>query len=633
MTRFAMRAAFGGLLFGSVLFGSGDPGGSAQAQTVEDLSHLSLEELANITVTSISRRPEALSQAPASVYVITAEDIRRSGAVNVPEALRLAPNLEVAQLNAYNYAVAARGFNSPESSNKLLVLVDGRSVYSPFAATVFWESVDVPLADIDRIEVVSGPGGTLWGANAVNGVVNIITRHTRDTRGMLVDAGVGNRDRQAFVRTGGAIGENAFARVYASGFDRSNTRPALPNDPTEDAFAGVQAGFRADVARGDDAYTLQGDLYRNRTAFLAQSLYGGNLLGRWTRQLDTGSSLEVQAYYDLKVRDYAVATDRLHSLDVQAQHTLTLGERHRFVWGGEYRLWHSSFRTFGPFHFAEPTANLSVGGVFAQDEFALRPDLKLTVGVKVEGNSYTGLDVLPNARLAWQVADRHMLWAAASRAVRTPSRIDRELEATGILAPAGDFRNETVTAFELGYRGQPTARTSLSLSAFYNIYDDLRTTGTTAGGLPLTIDNGLKGETYGMEGWGSWQVTDRWRLAAGASWLEEEFRLKPGATDLSGFQAAGQDPVYQGQIRSELTLSDGVELDVAVRRVGRVFPSQVPAYTALDAHVGWRVAPSLHVSLHGLNLLDSRHLEVNDPGTSPPRTIGRSVYARFRAGF
>ncbi|WP_051340242.1 TonB-dependent receptor plug domain-containing protein [Azospirillum halopraeferens] len=605
---------------------------AAGAQSVEDLSRLSIEELTQVRVTSVSKRSEPLSTAAASVYVITAEDIRRSGAISIPQALRLAPNLDVAQLNAYNHAIAARGFNSPESSNKLLVLVDGRSVYSPFAATVFWEGVDVPVADIERIEVISGPGGTLWGANAVNGVINIITRSADRSQGTLVETAIGNADRGGTVRYGGRIGETGAMRVYAGGFDRSRTDPVLPGDAAEDGFRGGQVGFRGDFAVGDDAYTVQGDLYRRRTEFLDQSLYGGNLLGRWTRSFADGASLDVRTYYDRKTRDYAVATDVLQTWDVQVQHNRRVGTRHELVVGAGYRRWRSEFTSLVAFGFADPTATLTVANVFAQDTIALAPDLHLTLGLKVEHNSYTGTDALPNVRLGWRVADDHMLWTAASRAVRTPSRIDRELEAPGILVPARDFRNETLTAFEIGYRGQPTGDSTLSVTGFYHVYDDLRSLGTTPGGR-LSFMNGLEGRTYGVEAWGSYDVTPGWRLRAGGTWLHKELSAKDGMTDLSDLQAAGQDPNHHAQIRSEMDLASDLSLDVALRRVGRVSPSGVPAYTELDAHLLWQVSPSLTVSLHGLNLLQAQHQEVIAPGTSPPRGIGRSVYARLRAEF
>lgn len=609
---------------------------AAPAQTVEDLSTLSLEELGTIKVTSISKRPERLSDAAAAVYVITAEDIRRSGATSLPEALRLAPNLEVARLNTAGYSVSARGFNSPEAANKLQVMVDGRSVYSPVASTVFWEAINVPLSEIERIEVVSGPGGTLWGANAVNGVVNVITRPAADSQGGFAEIGAGSGERNGTLRYGVKAADGGLAlRGYLTGFDRRSSFAAVPGDVTTDAFDGSQAGFRLDgvAAGGAASYTLQGDLFHNHTEWLDTSLHGGNLLGRWTHRLDDGSSVQLQAYYDQQTRDYAVATDRLETVDVQAQHNLALGSRHQLVWGAQYRVWQSAFRSRVSLGFPEDDATISLGSLFAQDEVTLAPKLKLTVGMKAEYNSYSGFDILPNLRLAWRLSDDHLLWTAVSRSVRTPSRVDRELSGAGILAPSPDFQSERLVAYEVGYRGRPVANSRVALSAFYNVYDDLRTTSLTDGGLPIMLRNDMEGNTYGIEGWGSYGLTSWWTLHAGANWLHKNLRLKPGASDLSNFQAAGQDPAYQLQLRSQMNLTPEVEFDATLRRVGRVAVSNVPAYTEADLHLGWHVTPSLELSLFGQNLLHARHLEAYDPSSTTPRAIGRSVYARMRAGF
>ncbi|KAA0595298.1 iron complex outermembrane receptor protein [Azospirillum lipoferum] len=613
---------------------------AAPAQTIEDLSTLSIEELGAIKVTSISKRPEPLSDAAAAVYVITAEDIRRSGATSLPEALRLAPNLEVARLNTAGYTVTARGFNSPESSNKLQVMVDGRSVYSPVASTVFWEGVNVPLSEIERIEVVSGPGGTLWGANAVNGVVNVITRSAGDSTGGFAEVGAGSGERNGTLRYGVKAADGAMAlRGYLTGFDRRSSFAVTRGDASTDAFDGSQAGFRLDGKTGDGAaggaasYTLQGDLYRNHTEWLDTTLHGGNLLGRWTHKLGDGSSVQLQAYYDQQNRDYLVATDRVQTFDVQAQHNVALGSRHQLVWGAQYRVWQSAFRSLVAFGFPDEDKTISLGSLFAQDEVTLAPKLKLTVGLKAEYNSYSGFDLLPNLRLAWRLSDAHMLWTAVSRSVRTPSRIDRELSGGGILAPSPDFQSERLTAYEVGYRGQPTANSRVALSAFYNVYDDLRTTSMTGGGLPIMLRNDMEGSTYGVEGWGSYGLTSWWTLHAGANWLHKSLRLKPGANDLSRFQAAGQDPAYQLQLRSRMNLTPEVEFDATLRRVGRVAVSNVPAYTEADLHLGWHVTPALELSLFGQNLLHARHLEAYDPSNNAPRAIGRSIYARLRVGF
>lgn len=612
---------------------------AADGKGVEDLRNLSIEDLANIKVTSVAKRSEPINQAPASVYVITREDIRRSGATSLPEILRLAPNLEVAQINGYYYAISARGFNSFEASNKLLVLIDGRSVYSPVHSGVFWENIDIRPADIERIEVVSGPAGTLWGANTVNGVINITTRNSADTQGPEVEAIAGNQERSANVRFGGKIGDDTTYRLYALSFHRDSL-PKAPGDPSFDAFRGTQGGFRVDTVRGQDALTLTGDIYANKVETPGgEQLSGDNLNARWSRQLSAGGAVTVQAYYDRFHRSITgVFADDLDTFDVQAQHNFTLGERQQFVWGAGVRRWRDNFTVTGPFGFLQPRKTLDLANLFVQDEIALRPNLKLTLGLKLENNNYSGSDWMPNARLAWTFDERTLLWGAISRGVRTPTRIDRELQGLGILAPSDGFQSETVVAYELGYRGQPTSNTTLSVSAFYNIYDDLRTDELTGGGFPLYFGNGLKADTYGVEAWGSWNVADWWRLKAGVNTLHRDLRLKPGHTDFSRYQAAGTDPAYQAQLRSQMNLADDWTLDLALRNVGRVHQpltgvELVRPYTEADARVGWRLNDNLEVSLAGFNLLNPKHLEINDVSTAPLRWVPRTWYLSLRLGF
>jgi len=600
----------------------------AAASEVRDLSSLSLEELGDINVTSVSKRDEPLSRAPAAVFVITREDIRRSGAINLPEALRLAPNLDVARMNTAAYTVTARGFNSPESANKLLVLIDGRSVYTPLASTVFWESQGVVLADIERIEVISGAGGTLWGANAVNGVINVITRRADTAQGPLVVAAAGSHDDSLAMRFGARLGENAAFRVYgqARRGDFGGAGPLAADAP----FNSAQGGFRIDGDAGADSFTLQGDLYRNKADLLDTRLKGENLLGRWRRALGGDSAVQLQAYYDKATRDYLVASDGLETFDVQLQHNLSLGPRHQVVWGANYRTWKSEFNSLVAFGFAQPTKTLDLASLFVQDNIDLTRGLTLTLGLKLEDNSYSGLDSLPTARLAWQPNERTLFWSSASRAVRTPSRIDRELEARPIFTPSPDFASEKLTAFELGYRGQPTPRLSLSVAAFYNLYGDLRTASLTNGRLPLFLANDLGGNTHGLEAWGTYTVTPWWRLNFGASALKKDLKLDAGRTDLTRKQAAGQDPAYRAQLRSQMNLGDRVELDVALRTVGRVSPSNVPAYTEADVRIGYRLTDTLEVSLAGANLLHDDHLEVIDPSTAPVTAIPRTVLLTLR---
>ena len=619
---------------------------AARAQS-PDLQQLSIEQLADVQVTSVSRRPEALSKAPAAVFVITAEDIRRSGAGSLPEVLRLAPNLEVARMNGFAYTVTARGFNSPESANKLLVLIDGRSVYSPLASTVFWENIDVPLADIARIEVVSGPGGTLYGANAVNGVISIITKNAADSQGGLLDvrAGVSGGYR-TMLRFGVTPWEGGSLRLYGQAARNGGTDPVLATDVTRTGFARADGGFRFDQVLDNDTFTLQGDVFANHTPQTdLERTRGASLVGRWTRLFDSGSSLETQIDFDDNTRILpAIAREQLQTLDFQIQHNTSLGWNDTFIWGGEYRQSKESFYTGGPFNFADPTTTISIGNAFAQEEIPVAENLKLTLGLKLEDNSYSGLDLMPNARLAWQATEADMIWGAISRAVRTPSKIDRELEAPGILVPAPDFGSEVLTAYELGYRGEPTPQISLSASLFYNVYDDLRSDrGTPVTVFPIQLINGTSGQTYGLEVWAKYGVTDWWRLSAGFNWLNRNFRVNNGVVDFARGQSEGQDPATQAQLRSNMNLFENWELDGALRTVGKVTQvipnapggqiSLVPGYVEADMRIGWHVTASTELAFSALNLLHQRHLEARDPSTYSPQYTPRTFVLNLRQSF
>src|SRR6185503_18357941 len=453
-------------------------GPSYAATTTTDLTELSLDDLMNIEITSVSKKTERLSEAAASIFVITREDIRQSGYNSIPEVLRLAPNLQVARVDSSQYAITARGFNST-TANKLLVLIDGRTVYTPLFSGVFWDAQDTLLEDIERIEVISGPGGTLWGSNAVNGVINIITRRSQDTKGGLVSLGGGTKDRVAGVRYGANLGENATFRVYGKGFDRENT--TLGNGMNvEDAWKKGQVGFRTDWMQGSDALTLQGDGYTGTIAQVGddKSISGANMLGRWNRTFQDGSALQVQAYFDRTRRVYpGVFKEQLDTYDIEAQHRFQVGERHELVLGGGYRMMHDAVTNGTGLAFLPSVFPLTRINGFIQDSIALHERLKLTLGVKLETNSYTGLEVQPNARLAWKFKDDALLWAAISRAVRVPSRLDTNLFAPGqppfLLAGGRNFRAEKVIAYEVGYRAQLTPQASLSVSTYYNMYGDL----------------------------------------------------------------------------------------------------------------------------------------------------------------
>ena len=607
--------------------------GDSAGPTLDELRNLSIDELANIKVTSLSKRPKALSEAPAAVYVITGDDIRRSGATNLPEALRLAPNLEVAQLNAYSWAITARGFNSPETANKLLVLINGRSVYEPIASGVLWQQVDIDMTNVERIEVISGPGGTIWGANAVNGVINVITSQARAAQGPAVQVSAGGYERSASLRYGGKLGADSWYKIYAHAFGYDATRPVNPADTSNDAFSGGNAVVRLGGAWRDADWSLKGETYSSQIADNGGTFTGQSYAAAWSRTGDTGVSTAVNAWFSRDIRNEPTLYESREAFDIEFQRARHWG-RHQLMWGGEFRYWWENFQSFNAFHFADPKTNISIGSVFVQDEMALTSRLRLTLGLKGETNSYSGFDWLPNVRLAWQPDDGQLVWAAVSRAVRTPNRIERELEASNFLVPAPDFKAEKLTAIEAGWRGQPWQRLSLSVSAFYNRYTDLRTDAyTPVTIIPLQLQNGGQGTTWGLEAWGRFDVSDTWRLSAGANWLHKKFRLKPGAVDIINLGVQGQDPDYQAQIRSQWQLSKSVELDLALRAVGAVDLAPVKAYQEADAHIEWRVTDKLSLALDGHNLLHAYHIEVWDPSTAPVRYIPRSVFATLRYGF
>ncbi len=603
-----------------------------------DLSSLSIEELGDIEISSVSKKPEPLRGAASSVYVITRDDIRRYGATSIPEILRLAPNLQVARVDASQYAITARGFNST-TANKLLVLIDGRTVYTPLFSGVFWDVQDTLIEDIERIEVISGPGGTLWGSNAVNGVINIITRNSRDTVGGLASGAAGTDERGGAARFGAKLGEHATYRVYGKGFARDNTENSADKS-ARDAWSKGQLGLRMDWAKAGESVMLDGSAYGgsidqrgNKNKFIS----GAHLLGRWNRALKNDSAIQVQTYYDLTRRDYPGAFgETLHTFDIDLQHRLPLAARHDFVWGGGYRLLHDEVDNEGVLAFLPAKRNLQLANVFVQDAIALTESLELTLGAKLEYNVYTRFEIQPNARLAWDLRDYGLLWSAVSRTVRTPSRLDRELFAPGnppfLIAGGPDFKSENLVAYELGYRVQPFAQASLSISTFYNVYDNLRSVEPVAGVLPpFVIDNEMEGETYGVETWGSYRVLEWWRLGAGYNFLKKRLRLKPGSRDPTGVRAAGNDPEHQFSARSAINLPHNLEFDLALRWIDRLPAPTVSGYATLDARLGWHVSKNLELSLAGFNLTHRRHPEF---GAKPARSeLGRSFLTRLLWNF
>ena len=605
---------------------------TARAQSVEDLQRLSLEQLANVSVTSVSRRPEPLSDAAAAIYVITAEDIRRSGSVRLAEVLRLAPNLEVQQVNGQAYAVSARGFDSVIAANKLLVMVDGRSIYSPIHSETFWDQLQVPLDDIDRIEVISGPGGTQWGANAVNGVINIITKDSASTQGALLNLKLGTIDQNGLVQYGGKFGANGTYRVYGQGLGEGPTIMRSTDGSAGDQWHGAQTGFRTDWHGVVDTVMVEGDFYRNNDALLNGRQYGGDLTGRWDRRLDGGANLEVQSSYDEEHRYELGGSDYYAAYDLQAQHTFSFG-RNLIVYGAEFQsISDKLVQTSTGFQFMPQSSWIGIGDTFAQDTVSLTNALKLTLGTKVQYSSYTGLDVLPSIRLGWKVTDTNFLWTAVSRAVRTPSRIDRDLEEPHILALAPDFESEKLIAYEVGYRTQPTPQTSLSVSLYYNQYSDLRTEDFLPAGSPALIQfrNDEVGQTYGVEAWGDWRVLSWWKLSAGVNLMHKDLHVvatPPGvrATDYAG----GDDPGYQYSFRSSMNLPHDLELDFGFQVVDQLPNPVVASYVQANARIAWHVTPTTELSLSGYNLIGAYQVQAITPGT-PAFAPQRSIYLGLR---
>jgi iron complex outermembrane receptor protein len=598
----------------------------------EELADLSLEDLANLEVTSVSRRAERLADAPASLFVITGEDIRRSGVTSLPEALRLAPNLEVARVDAGRYAISARGFNN-SVGNKLLVLIDGRTIYTPLFSGVFWDAQDTLLEDIERIEVISGPGATQWGANAVNGVINVITRRASSTVGTVAEAGFGNRERGIAARQGFALDDGAM-RVYGKFFDRDHSVRA---DGAVVPLIGHngQAGFRGDWGTVASGFTHQGDAYRGaiqQASGRDTRISGGNLLGRWNRQFGSADRLQVQAYVDNTVRDVpGTFGERLNTVDLDLQHGFQAIPGHAVTWGGGHRRSYDQVSNTGMLAFIPASTTLKWTNVFLQDEIALREDLHLTVGGKVEWNPYTGGEFLPSVRLAWKPQPNQLVWGALSRAVRAPSRLDRELFIPGqppfFLAGGPDFRSEVAKVFELGYRAQPSPRLSYSVTGFYALYDHLRTL-EPAGGGALVLGNKMEGKTRGIETWGTYQVFSSWRLSAAAVFLTEDLRLRPDSGDTTGVAAAGNDPKRQFTMRSSFDLSSEQQLDIMARHVGELPNPRVPAYTAIDARFAWRFQRDLELSATAQNMFDRRHPEF---GAAASRSeIERGIFLRLK---
>jgi iron complex outermembrane receptor protein len=616
-------------------------GQSEKSPSANDLKQLSVEELMNIEVTLVSRSPEKLTEVPSAIQVITGEDIRHSGATNIPEALRLVSNLQVAQLHANAWIISSRGFNTI-FANKLLVMIDGRTVYTPLFGGVVWELQNVLLEDVDRIEVVSGPGGTLWGANAVNGVINIITKSSKETQGLYASglAGTFVNNMEA-LRYGGRVGQKIHYRVYGQHYDRNPTTKADGTEYT-DAWGMTQGGFKMDFTPSEkNAYVLQGDYYGGTKKTLGgnSDFDGQNVLGRWMHTISDRSDLMLQMYFDRYYRDDVPgqASDEMKTFDMDFQYRFPIAKRHSILVGTGYRVVHDNTisRTAGVAILPQKKELDLING-FIQDEISLARQVKFTIGTKVLHNVYTGIEVQPSARIAFSIREKNTLWAAVSRAVRTPSRYDVDFYLPSTLQPpnvasvAGgpNFVSEKVVAYELGYRIQPNAKSSFSISTFYNVYSDVYSVENLPGTLTYQIQNGSEGKSWGAEFAGTYQVLKGWRLRAGYTYINKKLEAKPGHNF---------DPVYLGNdARNQVMIHSMVELpfkihfDVAARYLDSlpktIATTAVPRYFTFDTRIAYSYK-WIELSVVGQNLFTEKHQEFQS------LNIPRSVYAKLSVRF
>lgn len=644
---------------------------------------LSVEDLLNVEVTSVAKKAQSLNDAAAAVFVISNEDIKRSGATNIPDALRLAPGLDVAKIDANKWAVSSRGFNG-RRANKLLVLVDGRSAYTRSFAGVYWENQDVMMEDIDRIEVIRGPGATLWGANAVNGVINIISKNSSKTQGGSLNAGGGTEEQDfGSFRYGTKFGADTTARAYVKGFNRGQNT-LLSGDKAGDDWSKVQGGFRLDSQLStQDALTVQGDIYQtniNQFSHYAQlsspyqltendnnHTHGGNLLGKLQHTFSPTSDYSLQFYYDTYTRNEVPLYEKRDTLDIDFQHRFTLLDWHEIVWGLDYRFGHDKLigkqiqNGTTPYNINPSSVNDQVISGFIQDEMALIDNkLWLTIGSKFEHNDYSGFEGQPTAKIMWAPYNQHRLWASVSRAVRTPSRAERDLTALNSVIPPEtlpvspfstpttsiviqgnpDYHSEEVITYEVGYRTTFSKSASLDVTGFYNNYRDLRYSRPTLpifNGTsliqPLTFTNNLQGETYGVEIATVWQMLDWWRWDINYSWLHTQLNYSG-----SGPQT-GISPQQRVSMRGALSPQQDIDLDFWFRyvdtntAVGTFGSIDIKPYVTVDLRAAWRPYQGIELSLVGQNLLAQKHLEYVNENQTFPTAIDRGMYGKISWNF
>ena len=653
------------------------PQNSASPQ--KDLTSTSIEDLMNVQVTSASRKEQKLSKVAAAIFVITQEDIRRSGATNIPDLLRMVPGMDVAQINGSTWAIGARGFNQ-QFSNKLLVLVDGRSVYSQTFSGVFWDTLDIPLVDIERIEVIRGPGGTIWGANAVNGVISIFTKKAAETKGMLLQAGGGTTE-QGFgtLQYGGNAGRDTDFRVYANYFNEDHLLD-LNGQSGADGWHRLRSGFRTDSSMSPkDTLTVEGDISVGREgeygfelpAITAPgfvpvaeeiSLADGSLETVWNHTYSDTSNSSLQFSYAQHRRDDPLNPELRNTYDLDYRDQFSWGSRQDIVWGLGYR--YTDDRIGGSLTVAmnPPDRALQLFDSFVQDEIALVPDrFFLTVGSKFEHNDYTGFEVMPNVRASWSLSDHHMMWAAVSRALRAPSRNDTNLVLNigSSPGPGGipillrllgnpQFEDERLIAYEAGYRTMISKRFSIDFAAYFNDWNHVQSTEPSGSFFEtnpppahevetLMYENLIYGENHGFEISANWKVTDRWSISTGYAPEETHMHTEPNSADTQTVPfLQGATPNWPIQLRSHVDLRRDLSWDMstyfvdALDHQGPLGNVQIPSYARLDTQLTWKVAERCAVSVVGQNLLKDHHMEFEDvDGSMQSGEIKRSAYAKI----
>ena len=648
----------------------------ALSAQIPDLTQKSLEDLMNIEVTSVSKKEQKTSQAAAAIFVISRQDIRRSGALNIPDLLRMVPGLDVAQIDSGKWSISARGFNG-QYSNKLLVLIDGRTVYNTIFAGVFWDSQIVPLDTIERIEVIRGPGAAVWGSNAVRGVINIITRNANDTQGGYIAGGAGNTVYgPAIIGYGGKAPVIGAYRVYVQGF-QYNSMPTFAGLDGHDDWHLAHGGFRTDTTLSPkDSLITEGEVYHGNageialtplsisppvTATLAlRDLYSGwNVLARWNRTLSPRSDTSLQVYFDRTNRGDTTYDVSSNTFDVDFQNHIRASERQDIVWGLGYRgISNGSVPTLR-ISFTPQNRFLQLFSLFAQDEIALRPNrLHLSLGARLDHNDYTGFNFQPSARLAWSLDSKNTLWASVSEADRTPERSDTDLRVNYEALPGPGLpilvsifgnpkqKDERLIAFEAGYRSTWASSFSLDATIFFNRDRDLLSVepGATVVEqnpapvhllVPSTFGNGQYGEMHGIEVFANWKVSSFWTLSPGYSFLAAHLHASASSQDFTDpVETEGGSPHHQAQLRSSVSLPKSLQWNTSAYFVDRLSAVSIPSYTRLDSGLTWRAGEHFSISVEGQDLIKALHPEYAGPNSSlQSGLVRRGGYAKAMWSF